>query len=102
MCTIDARGVAGCTVVIGRVSATTHYAIAVSPIVRRSRGVLLRLVRRRAFSVVAGLLLVAPALLIQIRGASAWWMEGLSLLLGATGVALLWTGLFGIRPDWID
>jgi len=47
-------------------------------------------------------LLLTPAVVIQMRGASAWWMEGLSLLLGATGVALLWTGMFGLRPDWVD
>ncbi|MGE4056792.1 MAG: hypothetical protein AB7F99_18530 [Vicinamibacterales bacterium] len=73
-----------------------------SPVIRRSRGALLRLVRRRLVSIVAGLLLLAPAVVIQVRGASAWWMEGLSLLLGATGVALLWTGVFGLRPDWLE
>lgn len=53
-------------------------------------------------SVIVGVLLLTPAVVIQMRGASAWWMEGLSLLLGATGVALLWTGMFGLRPDWVD
>ena len=29
-------------------------------------------------------------------------MDGLSLVVGATGLALLWTGLTGASPDWID
>jgi hypothetical protein len=48
------------------------------------------------------MLLLAPAVWIQVRGASAWYMEGLSLALGATGAALLWSGLVGLRPDWVD
>jgi len=32
----------------------------------------------------------------------AWWIDGLALVAGATGVALCWTGLTGARPDWID
>jgi hypothetical protein len=73
-----------------------------SPVLRRLRGSVLRLVRRRLFAIVAGALLLAAAVGIQVRGASAWYMEGLSLALGATGVALLWTGLVGLRPDWVD
>jgi len=73
-----------------------------SPVVRRTRGALLRLARRRLVAIVAGLALVAPAVWIHLRGTSLWWAEGLSLVLGATGAALVWTGLVGLKPDWVD
>ena len=70
---------------------------------RRARGAVLRLVRRRTFSIVVGLLLVLPAAWLRLGGqVDAWWIEGVSLVLGATGVALLLTGLTGPKPDWID
>ncbi|HWF85340.1 MAG TPA: hypothetical protein VG222_10845 [Vicinamibacterales bacterium] len=70
---------------------------------RRARGVLLRLVRRRVVAIVVGLLLVAPAAWMELRGRSGvWWIEGLSLIVGATGLAIFWTGLTGPSPDWID
>jgi hypothetical protein len=73
------------------------------PFLRRARGALLRLVRRRTLSIVVGLLLVLPAAWSQFRGRfDAWWIEGASLVLGATGVALLWNGLTGPKPDWMD
>ncbi len=72
-------------------------------LLRRSRGALLRLVRRRLLVTVIGLLMVVPAAYLQISGRfSAWWVEGLSLVVGATGVALAWTGLTGLSPDWED
>ncbi len=71
--------------------------------VRRARGVVLRLVRRRPFALAVGAALAAPAAWLELSGGSrAWWLDGLSLIVGATGVALLWTGLTGLRPDWID
>ena len=74
-----------------------------SPIVRRARGVLLRLVRRRRLTVVLGIALAVPAGVVQLGGRfDAWWAEGLTLIAGATGIALIWTGLTGARPDWID
>ena len=73
-----------------------------SPVVRKARGVVLRLARRRVTAVVVGAAFVVPAAWVQIRGAGEWWAEGLSLVMGGTGVALLWAGLFGLRPDWIE
>jgi hypothetical protein len=74
-----------------------------SPIVRRARGVLLRLIRRRRLTILLGIALAAPAVVVQWSGRyDAWWAEGLSLVAGATGIALVWTGLTGARPDWID
>jgi hypothetical protein len=72
-------------------------------LLRRARGALLRLVRRRAVAIAAGALLVLPAGWLELTGRyGGWWVDGLSLVLGATGAAVLWTGLTGARPDWID
>ncbi len=69
---------------------------------RRVRGVLLRLVRKRPVAIVVGACLVVPAAWLEWRGSGAWWVDGVSLVLGATGAAVLWTGLSGAQPDWID
>jgi hypothetical protein len=71
--------------------------------VRRLRGAILRLVRRRGTAVAVGVVLVSPAAWGQIGpGYSTPWMDGLSLVLGATGVALVWSGVTGARPDWVE
>jgi hypothetical protein len=51
----------------------------------------------------AGAALTAPAIWIEffVRY-DAWWVDGLALVVGATGVALLWAGVTGGRPDWVD
>jgi hypothetical protein len=70
---------------------------------RRTRGVLLRLVRRRPLSMTLGALLVAPAAWVEFFTPDAsWWMQGLALVIGATGLALFWTGLTGASPDWVE
>ena len=70
---------------------------------KRTRGLLLRLVRRRALAFVIGAALVAPAAWIELASRyAAWWTDGLAIVLGATGAAFMWTGLFGLKPDWID
>jgi hypothetical protein len=70
---------------------------------RRVRGALLRLVRRRLLASVTGAALVLPAVWLQLGShESPWWVEGLGLVAGATGAALLWTGVAGLRPDWTD
>jgi len=62
---------------------------------------MLRFVRRRVPAIIAGLLLIAAAGWIEISPrVGAWWLEGLALVTGATGVAILWTGLAGVTPDW--
>lgn len=72
-------------------------------VLRRARGVILRLVRRRKVALLAGAVLVAFAAWLQFGGQyEVWWAEGLSLVLGATGAAIVWTALTGARPDWID
>jgi hypothetical protein len=70
---------------------------------RRTRGWMLRLVRRRALAIAVGLALAVPAAWVEFNGRySGWWVEGLALVVGATGIAIFWTGLTGLAPDWID
>ena len=69
----------------------------------RARGFLLRLVRRRTLALGIGVALAAPAAWVELSGRySAWWVNGLALVVGATGIAIFWTGLTGGSPDWID
>jgi hypothetical protein len=73
------------------------------PLVRRARGALLRLARRRALSALVGAALVIPSAWVEFSsGEFAWWMRGLALVGGAVGIALLWTGIAGLGPDWVD
>ncbi len=70
---------------------------------QRARGIILRIVRRRPLAIAVGAALAGPAAWLEFSGRSGtWWLDGLGLVVGATGVALLWTGLTGARPDWID
>ena len=74
------------------------------PIVRRLRGVFLRLAFARRLATGIGGLLLAPAVVV-LAGDYAWetWItDGLGLVMGATGVALVLAGLGGRKPDWID
>jgi len=70
---------------------------------RRARGFVLRLVRRRAAAVAVGLALALPSAWLEFSGRyGSWWVDGLSLVVGATGLAVFWTGLTGAAPDWVD
>ena len=70
---------------------------------RRLRGVLLRLVRRRRLASVLGAALIGLAIWLEFgRYDAAPWVEGLGLIAGATGAALLWSGVAGLRPDWTE
>jgi len=72
-------------------------------LLRRLRGFVLRLVRRRALAIAVGLALAAPAVWVEFSGRfGAWWTDGLALVVGATGLAIFWTGLTGAAPDWVD
>ena len=64
---------------------------------------ILRFVRRRALAIVVGAALAAPAAWIELSGRyDAWWIHGLALVVGATGVALIWTGITGPAADWVE
>jgi hypothetical protein len=70
---------------------------------RRARGALLRLARQRPVAIAAGLLLAVPAAWVELFGRyDAWWIDGLALVFGATGIALMWTGITGASPDWVE
>jgi len=71
---------------------------------RRLRGVLLRAALRRGSAIVAGLVLLAPAVALTVGEFvwESWLTDGVTLVAGGTGAALLLTGLAGRRPDWID
>jgi hypothetical protein len=70
---------------------------------RRVRGGLLRFIRRRPLVIALGLVLLVPSAWIEFGGRpSPWWADGVALVAGATAVALLWTGIVGSKPDWID
>jgi len=72
-------------------------------LVRRTRGALLRVARRRGPAIVVGAALAGPAAWVEFSGARVeWWIQGAALIAGAVGIALLWTGLVGVKPDWID
>ena len=65
---------------------------------------LLRLALRRGPALVVGLLLLTPATVVTVGdyGWETWLTDGLALVGGATGAALVVTGLTGRRADWID
>ena len=71
---------------------------------KRLRGALLRLALKRPAAITLGLLMTAPAvwLLVQDLPWESPITDGLGLVLGATGVAFLLTGIGGRRPDWIE
>jgi hypothetical protein len=49
-----------------------------------------------------GLAMALPAAYVQFSGRFPGWLEGASLIVGATGIALAWTGLTGVSPDWVE
>jgi hypothetical protein len=58
----------------------------------------------RSAAIGLGLSLLAPAvwLLVQDLSWETWITDGLGLISGATGAALLFAGLGGRRPDWLE
>jgi hypothetical protein len=74
------------------------------PTARRVRGWLLRMVLSRTRAVALGTMMSAPAVWLWWRDYSweTWYTDGLALVVGATGLALILAGLGGRRPDWIE
>ena len=71
---------------------------------RRARGLLLRVVfARRAAAAAGGILVGVFAALRFLEFAwESWLSDGVALVLGALGAALLLAAATGRRPDWID
>ena len=74
------------------------------PTLRRARGAFLRLaLARPAAAAIGGVLAAGSAALLLFDLAwESWFTDGLGLILGATGIALLVAAFGGRRPDWID
>ena len=39
---------------------------------------------------------------IDLAGSAFDYVAGQAVLVGATGLALIWIGVAGVTPDWID
>ena len=71
---------------------------------RRLRGALLRLAFNRVAAFALGLACAGVAAWLAIIDASweSWVSDGLGLVAGATGAALILVALGGRRPDWVE
>lgn len=65
---------------------------------------MLRLALRRGPALVAGCIMLAPAIVVAVGdfGWESWLTDGLGLVVGATGAAMVMTGLAGPQADWVD
>jgi hypothetical protein len=72
--------------------------------IRRLRGFLLRLAFDRLAAFVVGLACAGGAGWLATIDApwESWVSDGLGLVAGATGAALLVVALGGRRPDWVE
>lgn len=72
--------------------------------VRRLRGALLRLAFNRRKAFVAGLACAGVSgWLMAIEAAwESWVSDGIGLIAGSTGLALIIFALSGRRPDWVE
>lgn len=73
-------------------------------LIRRLRGALLRLAFNRLAAFIAGSACMGGAVWLAIVEApwESWVSDGLGLVAGATGAALILVALGGRRPDWVE
>ncbi len=73
-------------------------------LIRRVRGALLRLAYNRPAAFVAGLACAGGAVWLAVIDAAweSWASDGLGLVAGATGAALVLIALGGRRADWVE
>ena len=73
-----------------------------SPLVRRARGLLLRLTRARVAAGGVGIVLIVFSfVLLQYEFSwESWVSDGFGLVMGGTGMALVITAISGRQPDW--
>ncbi len=75
-----------------------------SPLFRRVRGAILRLAHAPISAAIAGSSFVSASaglLLIEFTWES-WVSDGVGLVLGGTGAALVLIAITGRRPDWTE
>ena len=71
---------------------------------RRLRGLVLRLAYRRKLALVSGVVCLAGAFWLATNDYS-WegsFSSGFGMIVGATGMALVFMALSGRQPDWED
>lgn len=71
---------------------------------RRARGALLRAVYSRPIAGAVGGVLTAAFVTLRLVEFD-WesrWSDGVGLVIGATGIAILLAAIGGRRPDWVD
>ena len=75
-----------------------------SPLVRRARGLLLRLTRARVAAGGVGIVLIVFSfVLLQYEFSwESWVSDGFGLVMGGTGMALVITEISGRQPDWVE
>ena len=73
-------------------------------LIRRLRGAFLRLAFNRPAAFVAGLACAGGAVWLAAIDApwESWVSDGVGLVAGATGAALILVALGGRRPDWVE
>jgi len=75
-----------------------------SPLFRRVRGAILRLAHAPISAAIVGAAFVSAsaALLLFEFTWESWVSDGVGLVLGGTGAALVVIAITGRRPDWIE
>jgi len=72
--------------------------------IRRLRGALLRFTQRRLLATISGIVISAPGIILLFFD-YIWETgvtDGLALIVLATGLSLVFIGLMGRQPDWVD